>query len=150
VRSSVKFTTGDYVATYKGIARKEMKKTGIPASIILAQGILESGNGNSELARRANNHFGLKCSNSWNGKTYYANDDRPDECFRKYKHAAASFHDHSAFLVKEKRYRKLFELDRDDYKGWAKGLKEAGYATNSKYPSLLINLIEKHKLYKYD
>ena len=144
-----KITTEEYIATYKKIARKEMKQHGIPASITLAQGILESGNGNSELARRANNHFGIKCTKDWNGKTYHIDDDKPNECFRRYKHPEASFHDHSAFL-KSKRYSGLFELDRDDYKGWAKGLKKAGYATNPKYPQLLINLIEKHKLYQYD
>jgi flagellum-specific peptidoglycan hydrolase FlgJ len=144
-----KITTEEYIATYKKIARKEMKQHGIPASITLAQGILESGNGNSELARRANNHFGIKCTKDWNGKTYYIDDDKPNECFRRYRHAEASFHDHSAFL-KNKRYSDLFGLDREDYKGWAKGLKKAGYATNPKYPQLLINLIEKHKLYQYD
>jgi flagellum-specific peptidoglycan hydrolase FlgJ len=144
-----KITTEEYIATYKKIARKEMKRNGIPASITLAQGILESGSGNSELARRARNHFGIKCTSDWQGKTYHVDDDRPNECFRRYRHVEHSFHDHSEFL-KKKRYSQLFELDRDDYKGWAKGLKRAGYATNPKYPQLLINLIEKHKLYKYD
>ncbi|MBE2290268.1 MAG: glucosaminidase domain-containing protein [Chitinophagaceae bacterium] len=144
-----KLTTEEYIAAYKKIARKEMRKHGIPASITLAQGILESNSGNSELARRAHNHFGIKCTGDWNGRTYHVDDDKPNECFRRYKHAEASFHDHSDFL-KRKRYEALFELDRDDYEGWAKGLKKAGYATNPKYPQLLINLIEKHKLYKYD
>ncbi len=144
-----KLTTEEYIDAYKWIARKEMKKNGIPASITLAQGILESASGNSVLARKANNHFGIKCTSDWNGKTYYADDDKPNECFRRYKHPETSFHDHSEFL-KRKRYSSLFELDRDDYEGWAKGLRKAGYATNPKYPQLLINLIEKHKLYKYD
>lgn len=144
-----KITTEEYIAMYKKIARKEMKKHGIPASITLAQGILESGSGNSELARKARNHFGIKCTADWNGKTYHVDDDKPNECFRRYKHVETSFHDHSEFL-KRKRYSSLFDLDRDDYEGWAKGLKKAGYATNPKYPQLLINLIEKHKLYKYD
>lgn len=144
-----KMTTEEYISTYKKIARKEMKKHGIPASITLAQGILESGNGNSVLARKAKNHFGIKCTSDWHGKKYYRDDDRPNECFRRYKHVESSFHDHSEFL-KRKRYEQLFELDRDDYKGWAYGLKKAGYATNPKYPKLLINIIEKNKLYKYD
>lgn len=126
-----------------------MKQHGIPASITLAQGMLESANGNSTLARKANNHFGIKCTDDWSGKRYYRDDDRPNECFRRYKKVSHSFHDHSDFL-KRKRYPQLYELDRTDYKGWAHGLKKAGYATNPKYPQLLINLIEKHKLYQYD
>lgn len=144
-----KMTTEQYIKTYKKIARKEMKHHGIPASITLAQGILESNNGNSELARRARNHFGIKCTNDWTGRRYHADDDKPNECFRRYRKVSTSFHDHSEFL-KRKRYQKLFELNRDDYKGWAHGLKKAGYATNPKYPTLLINLIEKYELYKYD
>jgi len=150
VRTSKKFTAEEYVATYHRIARKEMKKHGIPASITLAQGILESSNGNSVLARKANNHFGIKCTNEWSGRTYHIDDDKPNECFRRYRHAAASFEDHSAFLTGHKRYAKLFELDSDDYEGWAKGLRKAGYATNPKYPQLLINLINKYELHKYD
>ncbi len=142
-------TTDEYIAAYKRIARKEMKHHGVPASITLAQGILESNSGNSKLARKAHNHFGVKCTSDWNGRTFHADDDKPNECFRRYRYAAKSFHDHTEFL-KRKRYEALFELDRDDYKGWAHGLKKAGYATNPKYPQLLINLIEKHKLYKYD
>jgi flagellum-specific peptidoglycan hydrolase FlgJ len=144
-----KLTTEEYIQAYKKIARKEMKRHGVPASITLAQGILESNSGNSTLARKAHNHFGIKCTSDWNGKTYYADDDKPNECFRRYKYAAASFHDHTEFL-KSKRYASLFDLEHDDYEGWAKGLKKAGYATNPRYPQLLINLIEKHKLYKYD
>jgi len=150
VRTKHKFTTEEYVATYHKVARKQMRKYGIPASITLAQGILESANGNSEVARKANNHFGIKCSRGWDGNTYYAKDDRPNECFRKYKHAAECFEDHSRFLAREKRYSSLFRLSSDDYKGWATGLREAGYATNSKYHKLLISIIEKHKLYEYD
>ncbi len=144
-----KLTTEQYISAYKKIARKEMKQHGIPASITLAQGILESSSGNSELARKANNHFGIKCTSDWHGRSYHADDDKPNECFRRYRHAEHSFHDHSEFL-KRKRYEKLFDLDRDDYKAWAQGLKKAGYATNPKYPQLLINLIEKHELYRYD
>lgn len=144
-----KLTTEEYIKAYKKIARKEMKRYGVPASITLAQGILESNSGNSILARKAHNHFGIKCTGEWGGRTYYADDDKPNECFRRYKHAEASFRDHSEFLTR-KRYSALFELERDDYEGWAKGLKKAGYATNPKYPQLLINVIEKHKLYKYD
>lgn len=126
-----------------------MRKYGIPASIILAQGILESSNGNSDLARYANNHFGIKCTSEWHGKSYYKDDDKKDECFRKYPDADASYRDHSEFLSRP-RYATLFKLRQNDYKGWAYGLKKAGYATNPKYPELLIGLIEKHKLYKYD
>ncbi len=144
-----KISRTEYIATYKKIARKEMKKHGIPASITLAQGILESSNGNSVLARKANNHFGIKCTSDWHGRTMHRDDDKPNECFRRYRKASDSFRDHSDFLMR-KRYRHLFDLDRDDYKGWAYGLRKAGYATNSRYPQLLINIIEKNKLYKYD
>ncbi len=144
-----KNTTDEYIAIYKSTAIRQMKKYGIPASIILAQGILESSNGNSDLARYANNHFGIKCTNEWNGKTYIMDDDKRNECFRKYPDADASYRDHSEFLMRP-RYSNLFNLRRTDYKGWAKGLKKAGYATNPKYPQLLINLIEKYDLEKYD
>ena len=144
-----KYSTEEYIAAYKRIARHQMRKYGIPASIILAQGILESNSGNSDLARYAKNHFGIKCTNDWNGKSYYKDDDKPNECFRKYKDAKASFRDHSEFLTRS-RYANLFNLRRDDYKGWAKGLKKAGYATDNKYPQRLINLIEKYDLQKYD
>lgn len=144
-----KYTAEEYISAYKKIARHQMKKYGIPASIILAQGILESGNGNSDLALFANNHFGIKCNGDWHGKSYYKDDDKPDECFRKYKKTKASFKDHSHFL-QSPRYASLYSLSRDDYKGWAKGLKKAGYATNPKYPQLLINLIEKYHLDRFD
>lgn len=148
-RNHKNYTTDQYIAIYKDVAIKMMEKNGIPASIILAQGILESSNGNSQLARNANNHFGIKCTSEWNGKTYILDDDKPNECFRRYPSVEASYKDHSEFL-KRPRYSKLFDLGSDDYKAWAKGLKKAGYATNPKYPQLLINLIEKYKLYKYD
>lgn len=145
-----KISREQYIDKYKGISIKEMKKFGIPASITLAQGILESDNGNSTLARKANNHFGIKCHSDWKGKTFIHDDDRPNECFRKYKNAEQSFYDHSVFLAKHKRYAFLFDLKITDYKGWAKGLKRAGYATNSKYAQLLIKIIEENELYKYD
>jgi len=148
-KNHTKYTTEQYIAVYKKTAMTMMKKNGIPASIILAQGILESSNGNSELARNANNHFGIKCTSDWTGKTYAVDDDKPNECFRRYPTAEASYKDHSEFL-KRPRYAKLFDLSSDDYKGWARGLKKAGYATNPKYPQLLINLIEKYNLYKLD
>lgn len=128
----------------------KMKKYGIPASITLAQGILESGSGNSSLARKANNHFGIKCHKDWKGKTYIMDDDKKNECFRKYKSADDSFRDHSLFLTTRNRYADLFKLKILDYKGWAKGLKKAGYATNPKYPQLLIKIIEENQLYKFD
>lgn len=121
----------------------------IPASITLAQGILESGNGNSVLARQANNHFGIKC-HDWKGETITLDDDKPNECFRKYPTADESYKDHSLFLTGRTRYAKLFELGLNDYKGWAQGLKDAGYATSTKYPAQLIELIERLGLTKYD
>ena len=127
-----------------------MKEYKIPASITLAQGILESGSGNSKLARKANNHFGIKCHKDWHGKKFYMDDDKKHECFRKYKKAEDSYRDHSLFLTKRGRYAFLFHYNINDYKKWAYGLKQAGYATNPKYPQLLINIIEKYKLYKYD
>lgn len=139
-----------YINKYKDISIKEMKKFGIPASITLAQGILESDNGNSTLARKANNHFGIKCHKSWSGPTFTHDDDRPNECFRKYKTAEKSFYDHSEFLAKHQRYAFLFDLKITDYKSWARGLKKAGYATNSKYDKLLIRIIEENRLYVYD
>lgn len=138
-----------YIERFKGIAIEEMQKSGIPASITLAQGLLESGNGNSLLAKEANNHFGIKCHGGWTGKTILKDDDAADECFRVYNSPEESYRDHSEFL-KRKRYAFLFELDRNDYKGWAYGLKEAGYATNPRYPELLINLIERYNLDRYD
>ncbi len=142
-------TRAEYIEKYKEIAIEEMNKNGIPASITLAQGILESGNGNSRLAVQGNNHFGIKCHSDWTGKTIHEDDDKKQECFRKYKSAEQSFRDHSDFL-RRKRYAPLFELKLDDYKAWAKGLKKAGYATNPKYPDLLIRLIEENNLSQYD
>lgn len=143
------FTTLSYIEQFKGVAIEEMNKYGIPASITLAQGIIESGSGNSSLAKYANNHFGIKCTSEWKGKAYYKDDDQANDCFRVYKDARESYKDHSEFL-KRKRYSFLFELDKNDYKNWAYGLKQAGYATNPKYPDLLINVIDKYQLYQYD
>jgi LysM repeat protein len=147
---SNKISREEYIELYKDIAIEEMNTFGIPASITLAQGILESGHGNSSLARNANNHFGIKCHKGWTGKTYHMDDDAKDECFRKYKDPYDSYKDHSEFLSTRDRYAFLFELEMEDYKGWAKGLKKAGYATNPRYPELLIKIIEDHELYKYD
>ena len=142
--------TVDYIGTYKDIAIRKMEEYKIPASITLAQGILESGNGLSELTRKANNHFGIKCHSSWRGQKVYHDDDRRGECFRKYPSAEGSFNDHSEFLTSRGRYEFLFDLRPDDYKAWAKGLKKAGYATDRKYPKKLISFIENFELYKYD
>lgn len=139
-----------YIDTYKDIAIREMKIYNIPASITLAQGILESGDGQSRLATKANNHFGIKCHSDWKGKRVYHDDDKKGECFRKYKHAEESFRDHSEFLTTRSRYAFLFELDRTDYKGWAKGLQKAGYATSNTYSRMLIRLIEENNLHEYD
>lgn len=147
---SKRMTRAEYIATYKDDAIEEMQRTGIPASITLAQGILESGDGNSALARYAKNHFGIKCHSDWKGPTFTMDDDAKDECFRKYRKVIESYKDHSAFLTGRNRYAFLFELKITDYKGWAKGLKKAGYATNPKYPDLLIGIIEKNQLYKFD
>ena len=145
-----KITVEDYIETYKDIAMEEMRKHKIPASITLAQGIIESGAGNSALAREAKNHFGIKCHKGWEGKTYTMDDDEKDECFRKYKKAEESYRDHSEFLTSRPRYSDLFKLDIMDYEGWAKGLKAAGYATNPSYATALINRINMNKLYLYD
>ncbi|MBI5218693.1 MAG: glucosaminidase domain-containing protein [Bacteroidia bacterium] len=145
-----KMTAADYIKTYSSLAVKEMKRSGVPASITLAQGIHESDNGNSDLAREANNHFGIKCHSTWTGKKMYKDDDEKNECFRKYKTAEESFRDHSDFLKNTKRYAFLFDLDPTDYKAWAKGLKTAGYATNPKYPELIISTIEDNNLQVYD
>ncbi len=145
-----KITYKEYVETYKDIAIRKMHEYKIPASITLAQGILESGSGNSELAKRANNHFGIKCHKGWTGKTFIMDDDEKNECFRKYKSAEDSYRDHSLFLTERQRYSDLFNLKVTDYKGWAYGLKKAGYATNPKYPQLLIKIIEENRLYSYD
>lgn len=142
-------TRQEYIEKYTSIAIREMQSYGIPASITMAQGILESNNGNSYLAKEANNHFGIKC-HDWTGPSVNKDDDTRNECFRKYEHALASFEDHSLFLVNRERYAFLFNYDVDDYKAWAKGLKKAGYATNPKYPQLLIRIIEENELYLLD
>jgi LysM repeat protein len=139
-----------YVFHYKDIAMSNMKNFGIPASIILAQGILESGAGQSNLAVTANNHFGIKCYKDWTGATTYQDDDTSQECFRKYNNPEESYQDHADILSKRTRYATLFNLPKDDYKGWAKGLKAAGYATDPKYPEKLINYIERYHLDQYD
>ena len=143
-------TREQYIKKYKDIAVKQMQKHKIPASITLAQGCLESGDGNSALARRANNHFGIKCHDGWKGKKFRQDDDERNECFRKYDNAVDSYTDHSYFLTSRPRYNSLFDLKITDYKGWAHGLKAAGYATNPKYAQLLIDIIEEYQLYKYD
>lgn len=145
-----KQTREQYIEKYKNLAIKEMHRAGVPASITMAQGILESSNGNSRLARKGNNHFGIKCKSTWKGKTMRANDDAPNECFRAYDSPEESFRDHSDFLRNNWRYHELFDLDITNYKGWAKGLRKAGYATNQSYHTMLINLLEKHELYKFD
>ncbi len=145
-----RITPEEYIQTYKDIAIREMKTHKIPASITLAQGILESGAGNSALAREAKNHFGIKCHKGWEGDTYYMDDDEKNECFRKYDNVEESFRDHSEFLCGRTRYAALFELDITDYEGWAKGLKAAGYATNPKYAQLLIDRINLYDLAQYD
>ena len=142
-------TQEHYIATWQAEAVAQMQKYGIPASITLAQGILESGNGVSELAQRSNNHFGIKCHSTWTGKRTYHDDDEKGECFRVYDDAKQSYEDHSQFLLRD-RYARLFELEPTDYKGWAKGLKACGYATNPKYANLLITLIERHNLQELD
>jgi len=139
-----------YIEQYNHIAVKEMKIYNIPASIKLAQAILESGSGKSRLAIEGNNHFGIKCHGNWNGDTILEDDDRKAECFRKYLKVADSFRDHSLFLNEGGRYSFLFKYDRTDYRKWAKGLSKAGYATNSKYPVLLVDLIEKYDLGRFD
>jgi flagellum-specific peptidoglycan hydrolase FlgJ len=149
IASFVPFTAQSYIERFKAIAIKEMNANGIPASITLAQGLFESGNGNGDLAKIANNHFGIKCTSDWKGKSYYKDDDKVDDCFRVYNNPEDSYKDHSDFL-KRKRYAALFELDKNDYEGWAYGLKQAGYATNPNYPQLLINVIKKYRLDQYD
>lgn len=139
----------EYIEKYSSLAVKQMHQYKIPASITLAQGILESNNGNSRLAVKANNHFGIKC-HGWEGKKIFADDDKKNECFRNYKNVLESFVDHSLFLNKYSRYEFLFDYKITDYISWAKGLKKAGYATNSKYPELLIKIIEENKLYQFD
>lgn len=148
-KETPKLTAQQYIETWKDEAVYQMVVHKIPASITLAQGLLESGNGNSRLAIEGNNHFGIKCHNDWSGAKIFEDDETKGECFRKYDDASESFEDHSIFLQK-KRYESLFTLEIKDYKGWAKGLKECGYATNPKYPQLLINLIEQYQLTQYD
>ncbi|PZR18968.1 MAG: hemagglutinin [Flavobacterium psychrophilum] len=139
-----------YIQDFKETAKNNMRRHGIPASIILAQGILESGAGRGTLCISANNHFGIKCHSDWTGEKVYHDDDSEQECFRKYKDPADSYDDHAVFLTSRKRYASLFDLDKDDYEGWAHGLKAAGYATDPKYPAKLIGLIENYGLAQYD
>ena len=142
--------TEAYIEKYSQMSVDEMNMYNIPASITLAQGILESGNGESRLAVDGKNHFGIKCHSNWNGKTIIEDDDEKGECFRKYDRVSDSYRDHSLFLNERGRYAFLFEYNKTDYKKWAKGLKKAGYATNPKYPTLLIDLIEKYDLSRFD
>jgi len=140
----------EYINRWQLVAIEEMNRSGIPASITMAQGCLESGNGNSELSKESNNHFGIKCKKDWMGKKVYYDDDRKNECFRKYKTVEESYIDHTNFLMNNQRYAFLFELDQTDYKNWAKGLKKAGYATAHDYDKRLIKIIEENKLYRLD
>jgi hypothetical protein len=149
ISSYSSYTVNSYIDRFKAIAVKEMNLYGIPASITLAQGLFESGFGNGELARVANNHFGIKCTSDWKGRSYFKDDDNVNDCFRVYNNPEDSYRDHSEFL-KRKRYARLFELYKNDYVGWAYGLKGAGYATNPQYPQLLINAIQKYHLDQYD
>ena len=139
-----------YIKEYAPLAVEQMKKYKIPASITLAQGLLESGAGMSTLARKSNNHFGIKCHNTWRGRKVYYDDDARGECFRAYRKVEDSYEDHSEFLTHGARYAFLFDLKITDYKGWAKGLKKAGYATDRSYANRLITIIEDYELYKYD
>ncbi len=139
----------EYIERYKDIAMQKMREYRIPASITLAQGILESGSGNSNLAQKANNHFGIKC-HGWKGRTFFMDDDEKNECFRAYPKPEDSYNDHSLFLTQRPRYSFLFKLDIMDYKAWAQGLSKAGYATNPRYPELLVRIIERNELYLYD
>lgn len=148
-RPKIPTSTENYISTFKDIAISEMHEYGIPASITLAQGILESGSGKGRLAVQANNHFGIKC-HGWTGGKIYHDDDALQECFRKYQDASTSFRDHSLFLTNRKRYAKLFTLKLSDYKGWAKELRRAGYATDKRYPQKLIDLIERYNLDRFD
>ena len=148
--TSSEVTAGDYINRYKDLAVSEMRRTGIPASITLAQGMIESDYGRSRLAREGNNHFGIKCHSDWTGPTIRHNDDRRNECFRKYRKPEESYYDHSDFLKSGSRYNSLFYLESSDYKGWAKGLKNAGYATNPDYANMLIRKIEEYRLMNFD
>ena len=140
----------EYINKYCQIAVEEMGRTGVPASITLAQGILESGSGTSQLSIKGNNHFGIKCHSDWTGGKMYVDDDAKNECFRMYHNASESFRDHSDFLRNNQRYASLFKLNPKDYKGWATGLKKAGYATSPTYATRLIEIIEKYNLAQYD
>lgn len=139
-----------YIQRYQLLAIEEMGRSGIPASVKMAQAVLESGNGNSQLSRNSNNHFGIKCKSNWRGQRVYHDDDEKDECFRKYKSVEESYIDHTNFLMGNARYAFLFTLPPNDYKGWAKGLKDAGYATARHYEKSLIKIIEDHQLYLLD
>lgn len=140
----------DYIDKYKGVAQYHQSKYKIPASITLAQGLIESGAGKSDLAKKSNNHFGIKCNTDWRGERVYAKDDGPNDCFRSYDKVEDSYEDHSFFLTQKPRYRKLFDLEITDYKGWAKGLQNAGYATDKAYANKLIKVIEDYELFVYD
>jgi flagellum-specific peptidoglycan hydrolase FlgJ len=150
VENTVEQKINFYVKKYAPAATKNMRFYKIPASITLAQGILESGYGEGTLAKKANNHFGIKCHKGWKGKSITHDDDEKDECFRSYKNPLRSYRDHSLFLVDRDRYSSLFTLNRKDYKGWAEGLKAAGYATDPKYSDKLISLIERFNLTRFD
>lgn len=149
-KPTIATSTVEYINTYKDIAMKEMREFKIPASITLAQGIIESTSGNSDLTKRSNNHFGIKCHKGWEGDHTFHDDDEKGECFRVYKDPLNSYRDHSLFLTTRSRYANLFTLKDGDYVGWAQGLSEAGYATDRRYPAKLIGLIEKFDLHKYD
>jgi LysM repeat protein len=147
--SAQNMTAQEYVQKYKDLAIEEMKRMGVPAAITLAQGLLETENGNSDLLKKSNNHFGIKCKSTWTAETVSHDDDAPGECFRKYSCAEDSYRDHSNFLRGNSRYAFLFQLDPSDYKDWAYGLRKAGYATNPRYPEILISNIEKYNLEQY-
>ena len=150
IASAQKISPEQYISQYKDLAISEMKRSGIPAAITLAQGILETESGNSDLLLRSNNHFGIKCKSTWTGDSVTHDDDAKGECFRAYKDAVDSYRDHSDFLKGSARYAALFQLSPTDYKGWAYGLRKAGYATNPRYPEILIRHIEKYNLEQYD
>lgn len=140
----------NYISQFKETAKENMRRHGIPSSITLAQGVLESGAGSGSLAIKANNHFGIKCHTGWTGESVYHDDDTAQECFRKYQHPSESYRDHSLFLTSRSRYANLFKLEKGDYVAWANGLRAAGYATDVKYPEKLIGIIERYELYKID
>ena len=148
--SNAQLSRIEYIQKYQSLAIDEMNRSGIPASITMAQACLESANGNSELSKKSNNHFGIKCKSTWTGKKVYYDDDEENECFRKYKTVEDSYIDHTDFLANNPRYFELFQLPSDDYIGWAKGLKKAGYATANDYDKKLINIIEEFQLYRLD